>query len=192
MHKLKNQNGFTHPSKKYSNASCHNILYTQESNNPSDKLLVGGFTLIETLIYIGLFAIIIGGALTGVYQIVEGSEKIGAKTIYLEETNFMFQKMDYALTNARRVFEPYPNTTTTELLMQETNWSHEQIIFDVASGTLRMRRNNNIPTPLNSPYISVSSSMFTNIVSATSGHSIQIDLTLSDGRQLQMIKLLKK
>lgn len=56
-----------------------------------------GFTLIEALIYIALFALIIGGGLIAAYQLIEGTARIENKTITEAEANFLLRKFDWAL-----------------------------------------------------------------------------------------------
>ncbi len=59
-----------------------------------------GFTLIETLIYIVLFSIIIGGGMIAAYQIVEGTERTESKTILEQDANFILRKINWVLTGA--------------------------------------------------------------------------------------------
>lgn len=59
-----------------------------------------GFTLIEMLVYLALFAIVIGGGIVTVYQIIQNSNSLQAKTVLQEEGNFILAKLNYALTGA--------------------------------------------------------------------------------------------
>lgn len=57
-----------------------------------------GFTLIEVIIYIALFSIIITGAFSTAYGLLDGSDKAMRKTEILEEGNFVLRKLSFALT----------------------------------------------------------------------------------------------
>ncbi len=56
-----------------------------------------GFTLIETIIYIALFAIIIGGGMVAAYQIIQATEASNNHIILQEEANFLLRKINWAL-----------------------------------------------------------------------------------------------
>jgi len=75
-----------------------------------------GFTLIETLLYIALFAIIIGGGLIAVFQIIQSTDANRNQAILQEEANFLLRKVDWALTGATAITTP-PNTTPTTTLV---------------------------------------------------------------------------
>ncbi len=59
-----------------------------------------GFTLLETLIYITLFTVIIGGGIVAVYQIIQSTDASYSHIILQEEANFLFRKIDWAATGA--------------------------------------------------------------------------------------------
>lgn len=61
----------------------------------------GGFTIIETLIYIGLFAIIISGAIVSIYGIIEANARNQTKAMVQEEGSFLLGKIDWALTGVK-------------------------------------------------------------------------------------------
>lgn len=59
-----------------------------------------GFTLIEAIIYIGLFSILIGTALVAAYQLIDGSGDLSTKNIVQEEGNFVLRKINYVMIGA--------------------------------------------------------------------------------------------
>src|SRR4051812_4410040 len=67
------------------------------------KITNGGFTLIETLLYIGLFAIVIGGGMIATYQIIQSTEASKNHIILQEEANFLLRKVNWALAGATSV-----------------------------------------------------------------------------------------
>ncbi len=56
-----------------------------------------GITLIETLIYIALFALLIGGGVSSAYTLIESSDKIGVRAMMEEEGNFLLAKIAWVL-----------------------------------------------------------------------------------------------
>lgn len=57
-----------------------------------------GFTLIEVVIYMALFAIIMGGLITTTYQLSQSAGSLQGKGITQEEMNFVLKKFDWAFT----------------------------------------------------------------------------------------------
>src|SRR3989344_8757434 len=59
-----------------------------------------GFTLLETLIYLLLFTIVIGGGMVATYNVIESTAAGRNQIILQEEANFLFRKIDWALTGS--------------------------------------------------------------------------------------------
>jgi hypothetical protein len=60
-----------------------------------------GFTLIETIIYIGIFVLIISGAVISAYSIIGSSARNQAKAMVQEEGTFLIGKIDWALSGIK-------------------------------------------------------------------------------------------
>lgn len=58
-----------------------------------------GFTLIETIIYIGLFALIFTGIFISIYPILTGAERLTRSVTAEGELAFVLSKIDYALSS---------------------------------------------------------------------------------------------
>jgi type II secretory pathway pseudopilin PulG len=101
-----------------------------------------GFTLIEILVYMGLFAIIIGGGMVAVYQIIESTNKTTEKVIIQEDANFMLRKLDWALTGATEV-------TATPTTLTVTNYE-TSLVFNLASDNMTLNS-----AQLNSSFVDV-------------------------------------
>src|SRR5258708_4700865 len=56
-----------------------------------------GFTLIETIIYLGLFALVMSGIIVSAYALVETAGRNQAKAVLQEEKDFLVAKINYAL-----------------------------------------------------------------------------------------------
>lgn len=62
-----------------------------------------GFTLIEMIVYIGLFSIIIGGLISSVYYIAQNTQSTSNKVITQEEITFVKKKIDWALNEVENI-----------------------------------------------------------------------------------------
>jgi hypothetical protein len=65
-----------------------------------------GFTLIETLIYLGLYAIVIGGMLASVRAMVESNARNETVAMVEEEGDYLTAKIDWTLSQAISVQAP--------------------------------------------------------------------------------------
>lgn len=65
-----------------------------------------GFILIEVVIYILLYSIMIGGILITVFQLIQNSESGSKKDKSVEETNFVLQKINWALVDTFEIKHP--------------------------------------------------------------------------------------
>lgn len=78
-----------------------------------------GFTLIETIIYIALFGLLIGGAVVTSFNLLEGSSKLGGGISADAEGNFILQKINWALTgitaSSSIIWSPSLGSTSTKL-----------------------------------------------------------------------------
>lgn len=109
-----------------------------------------GFTLIETIIYIALFGIIMGGAVATTYQLMTGSDDIGYRTEIDQEASFLLAKIDWALTGAKAMgvsVNPTYDTLTTP--------SRGTFTFNTFDGNLELNTGAG-PTALNSDGVKVS------------------------------------
>ncbi len=125
-----------------------------------------GVTLIEIMVYLGLFAIIIGGAVIASYQIFESSGRTRTRAMIEDEGNFLSAKMLWALSGAHTVDAPLlppggvlcavSNTFTV------TKWDSSLGVleFTLLSGNLMLSRNGATPLPLNNGNIAVSAVSF--------------------------------
>ena len=95
----------------------------------------------ETLIYIALFGILIGGAVVSVYSIIEGNGRNQTKTVMQQEGDFMVGKINWALSGARTINAPAVGATDSTLSV--TKWdtsTGDPIIIDLNSASMRLKR----------------------------------------------------
>jgi len=80
-----------------------------------------GFTLIETLVYLALFTLIIGGFVASAYMLFQTSDRNQTKAMMQDEANFLIGKINLALSGARSVTKPLiiaPATTASDSTLE--------------------------------------------------------------------------
>lgn len=68
-----------------------------------------GFTLIETLLYIALFTIVVGGGLVTIFGLLQSSDGTRQRIAIEAEGNFVMKKLDWAI-NGSTITIPTPET----------------------------------------------------------------------------------
>jgi len=121
---------------------------------------IAGFTLIEVVIYLALFSIIIGGAMAGVYQLVQSSDANAQKIIVEQEGNFLLRKIDWALSNVASVSAPAEGANGQTLKINKENYAQNPIQFNLAGSTLELAKGDGAPVALNSSYTVLSDLLF--------------------------------
>lgn len=109
-----------------------------------------GFTLLETILYIGLFSLLLTSAITVMWQLVRSMDDNAKHGAVIEEGNFVMRKINWALTNATIITQPSTATpTTTTLVVTGAGSVHPITIrFNVASSSVEMQENNSAFEPL--------------------------------------------
>lgn len=121
-----------------------------------------GFTLIETIIYLALFSIIIGGVLVSAYQIIQASTQSQENALVQEEVQFLMGKIRWAMTGAETINDPIPGNFGSNLNIDQ--YSGINIIFTSSGDVLSIQKTGD-PTPssLNSDSVKVENVKFTHI-----------------------------
>lgn len=88
-----------------------------------------GFTLIETVIYLALFGIIMGGVGVVAYAVIEGAGRGQSRIVMQEEAGFLLGKINWALSGASNA-----TVTPTTLTVSKYNFNFNPLVF-TASGT---------------------------------------------------------
>lgn len=139
-----------------------------------------GFTLIEVIIYIALFAFIIGTGVSAAYYIIESSAKGEAKTDTIAEGEFLMRKIDWALTGANDV------DATTQTITKGGS-----IVFDTDSSRVRITISGNREY-LTSENVEVTDLQFVSIpASPPRPEGVTINSTI-DGRHFEITKYLRQ
>lgn len=128
-----------------------------------------GFTLIETLVYLALFALIIGGLVVAAYMLFETSDRNQTKAMMQEEENFLLGKINWALSGASIVSVP------VALSLLVTKYDGTIVTITASDGTMTLNG-----TPLNNSNVTVSNLVFIRTYAGgTNPESIEAGFTTS-------------
>ncbi|OGG52891.1 hypothetical protein A3H16_03435 [Candidatus Kaiserbacteria bacterium RIFCSPLOWO2_12_FULL_53_8] len=146
-----------------------------------------GFTMIETLVYLALYAIIMTGLLSAVYSLIESSVHNQTVAMVEEEGNFLAGKIEWALSNAREILAPSSSGSTLSV----TTFDGSPITIGLTGGDMRIQEASNPAHILNNTNVSITNLSFTHARASSDGinpesieSSFTIFATTSSGRFL--------
>ena len=120
----------------------------------------GGFTLIETLLYLGLLGIFMGGVLVAAFAIIETSGRNQTQITMQEEVGFMLGKLHWLLADAQNI------TVTGQPPEVEGNrygGTSNPFVISAQAGHLRLQEGAGLALDLNSDDVRVVSADFQDI-----------------------------
>lgn len=132
-----------------------------------------GFTLIETLVYLALFALIIGGMVMAAYMLFETSDRYQTRAMMQEEANFVMAKIMRTLNNAEQICAPAVGTPGSSLSIASYGGSCGDFTVSLSDGDVMLNLN-----ALDNTDVNVDELLFTH-VSDSNTDGVQIDLTVS-------------
>lgn len=115
-----------------------------------NRILTKGFTLLELLVYIGLFGVMLGISLVILYQMLVSQDQNRSLLETEEEANFAARKIEWALTGATNIISPLPNQTSSVLSLTKYNFSQNPLAFSVSGNALHLARGASSSVPLTS------------------------------------------
>jgi hypothetical protein len=115
-----------------------------------------GFTLIETILYLALLSMIMGGVILCVYQISDNAQFVQAGILSEEEGNFLLKKISWALHDAALIRTPIPNASGSVLSLDKQDFEENPITFELHDGNLLVRKGSGLPIVLNNKRVTVS------------------------------------
>lgn len=137
-----------------------------------------GFTLLETIIYLGLFSVLMSGALVAVYTLLQsGTQNLNAISIQAEGT-FINRKLSWALSGATTVTVPDLHTI---IIIRPDLGTESHLTITEQNGAFSIARGTEEPTPFTNSFLTIAN---TNI-NLVPGHGevtpfIQMRYTIND------------
>lgn len=112
-----------------------------------------GFTLLETIIYLALFSVLMSGATVTVYQLLSSIDKDERTLKVLTESNFINQKLDWALSGKSEI-EIIDSDTFKITRVDDPSIS--PVIFYFYDTQLYLSRNGGVPLLLTNNTLKIS------------------------------------
>ena len=148
-----------------------------------------GFTLIETVIYIVLLGVLIGGGVVAAFYILDSAEKNKADINVQAEGNFIVRKIEWALTGATTINVVSPTQ------LNVTKPGLPTMIFYLSGTDLKLGPDTSSGVNLNSSLVTlatISGIIFTDIPAA-GGKPEAVSASFNvNGKNFNLIKYLRK
>jgi prepilin-type N-terminal cleavage/methylation domain-containing protein len=115
-----------------------------------------GFTLIETLVYLALFALMMASALTAFYTILESNNRNLTKAMVEQEGGFLVGKVDWVLTGVRTILLPGGGSSGNTLSVTKWDASYgNPIVIKVENDKMTIQRGTSDPQTLHNENVEI-------------------------------------
>lgn len=118
-----------------------------------------GFTLIETLVYLGLFSMLIGGALVAAFGIFESNGRNQTKAIVQAEGQFLAAKIDWVLSGVKSIDQPPAGSPGS--LLSVTKYGGETVKVSISGPDVEIQRGIAPAKILNNSNVEITDLLFT-------------------------------
>ncbi len=124
-----------------------------------------GFTLIEVIVYLALFALILGGAVISAYNVFESSGRGGSRGMLQEEGDFVMAKISWALSGASAIASPaivtLPCSATSDTL-SVSKWDSavDPVAITLTGTNATISKKGAAAVPINSSSVQISNLRF--------------------------------
>jgi len=137
------------------------------------------FTLLEILVYIGVFSIVMGVLISFIIWVINSNIKAQAIRETSDNAREVLETMVYEIRTAKSVY--IPTTTSTQLSLETLNYlpdgeSFTYIDFFLCGTQICLKKESQIPIALTSDKVEIKDLNFTLIGNVTSTPSVQIAL----------------
>lgn len=119
-----------------------------------------GLTLIETIIYSALIAMILGGSFGVVYQVLRGTDWLMGEIVREQELSFIFGKINWSLVNIESIASPAQNSTSSVLILNKRDFAKNPIVFSFSSSSVYLKLGSDESLPLNNSRVLIESLVF--------------------------------
>jgi prepilin-type N-terminal cleavage/methylation domain-containing protein len=115
-----------------------------------------GFTMLETIIYLALFAMIMSGALVSAYGLIGSGARNQTKALVQEEGTFLLGKIDWALTGVKTINLPVVGSPGNTISVTKFDSSvGNPIVISISGSTMTITRGGNPIQALNNSNVAV-------------------------------------
>jgi prepilin-type N-terminal cleavage/methylation domain-containing protein len=139
--------------------------------------MIRGFTLIETLIYLALFSILIGGAVVCAFSLFETAATGSTYALLMEESDFIAGKIAWAVSGAESISSPLLDASSATLSITPADVSEgDTLAFAYTGDDITLARGLTAPQPLNAAGVNIENVSFTHLANP---EGIKVVLSLS-------------
>jgi prepilin-type N-terminal cleavage/methylation domain-containing protein len=136
--------------------------------------IIRGFTLMEVLIYIGLFSILMSGAVVAAYQLMGSGTHNQLSVLTQEEGTFLNRKINWALTGASAVNVSGGGSTLT--ITRPDLGAQSPLVISGTGGTITLMRSGSAQVVLSSASLQVTDVSFV-VTPAAFGRPTEVDVS---------------
>ena len=120
------------------------------------------FTLLEVLIYLGIFVILLRGFMLFAFSMLTASQRAITQIEIADNSRFTIQKLQRVLQGAKAINSPAIGASAASLSINTATASWNPFVIDVANGALRFKKGTAAPIPITNSLVTVSSVSFKN------------------------------
>ncbi|MCF7843441.1 prepilin-type N-terminal cleavage/methylation domain-containing protein [Candidatus Gracilibacteria bacterium] len=141
-----------------------------------------GFTLIEMMLYVSICSILLL-ALTSMFSLLIGARIKNQTIAEVNQSGIqVMQLITQTIRDAKSINAPLAPSSSSTLSIKMNNAILDPTIFDIASGTIRIKEGTSTYTTITNSKVKASSLLFTNttvVASTTDGGSVGISFVLT-------------
>lgn len=126
-----------------------------------------GVSMIEVVVYLGLFSILLSGAVVAAHAMFQSSGRNIAKAMVEEEGNFLVGKIQWALSGVSIVNTPLVGEVSSNLTV--TKYDNSLVTLSLPPGGVMMIQVGATTSPLNNANTSITALTFTHIGASSDG-----------------------
>lgn len=154
-----------------------------------------GFTLIETMIYIALLALLMGSAVVAAFFIIDSSAHDKGRVTATLEAEFLMRKIDWVLTGldlSSPVNVPAPGASGPNLSVNKNGFPSNPLVVDASFKRARLAQAGGAPAELTADRVAVTNLKFWHIAALPPRPAAIVTSFTIDGRDFQMTKYVKR
>ncbi|MBP9866457.1 MAG: prepilin-type N-terminal cleavage/methylation domain-containing protein [Candidatus Pacebacteria bacterium] len=127
-----------------------------------------GFSLVEMILYVAISSFVLLSLSLFLTSLLGSRVKNQSISDVNDQGLQVMQMITHTIRNARSVDFPVIGATSTSLSLTVVDPLLSPTVFDIASGTIRIKEGSSDPIPLTNSHVAVSSFIFQNISSISS------------------------
>ena len=143
------------------------------------KKIQQGFSLIETVLYVAIAAIVLGGLFSlyiSIYRLRVKTQSLGEVE---QQGQQIMQLIDQTVRNAQSLSTPATGTSASTLSLKIYDSGLSPTVFSLSSGAVLVQEGAKAPVALNSSRVTVSNLLFQNLTRTGTHGIVRVTFTVS-------------